>query len=113
MDSRITNTFHKRKTGREKMKCTTLKIGTECVFMIKEGCSFNGGRCHPIVEQCQGCSYVLSFATGQYCKSYSDPRIKWLNTRCNFATHYRVETKEEQRKKLNPLKASKRGSKKG
>ena len=91
------------------MKCATLKPDTECVFMRKDGRSFNGGACHPIVEQCQGCNYVVSFSTGQFCKAYGDPTTKWLDNRCNFATNYQAEATAETNKKLNPLKASKRG----
>jgi hypothetical protein len=37
------------------MLCQTIKVDTECFFMGKQGCSFNGGTCYPVVESCQGC----------------------------------------------------------
>ena len=46
------------------MDCTTVKPGVECAFMTKNGCSFNGGTCHPIVEQCQGCDRASECVSG-------------------------------------------------
>jgi len=43
------------------MVCQTVKIGTECIFMKKNGCSYNGGRCYPIVESCKGCDRVATY----------------------------------------------------
>ena len=54
------------------MVCQTVKLGTECIFMKKNGCSYNGGRCYPIVESCKGCDRVVEYATGSYCKTYSE-----------------------------------------
>ena len=89
------------------MVCTTVKDSMECVFMTKKGCSFNGGGCHPIVEECNGCSRASEFSTGWYCTAYPDPSIKWKNGNCNFATHVAKEA-EVKNSKINPLKASKR-----
>jgi hypothetical protein len=89
------------------MVCQTVKQGTECVFMKKNGCSYNGGRCYPIVESCKGCDRAVEYPTGIYCKTYSEPSIKWAKALCNFATHAKKETKEDNFK-LNPLKAAKR-----
>jgi hypothetical protein len=90
------------------MNCATLKEGTYCSFMTASGCSFNGGRCYVIVENCQGCDRVSKQATGEYCSSFPNPAIKWEFGKCNFATHIKVEKLEA--KKLNPLKASKRAA---
>lgn len=89
------------------MVCTSVKKGLECIFMTKKGCSFNGGGCHPTVEDCHGCSRASEFSSGWYCTACPDPLVKWKNGNCNFATH---TTKENQTKstKINPLKASKR-----
>ncbi len=92
------------------MVCTTVKAGAECAFMTKAGCGYNGGSCHPIVEQCEGCQRAIEVSSGKYCSSYPNPAIKWKTSACNFATHMKVETKNEQ--KINPLKASKRNNKK-
>jgi len=89
------------------MVCQTVKEGTECFFMTKKGCNFNGGTCHTIVENCEGCDRIIECSTGKYCSSYPQPERKWQNGRCNFATHIERETQKEG-KKLNALKASKR-----
>ena len=90
------------------MVCQSIKVGTECIFMKKNGCSYNGGRCYPIVESCKGCDRVAEFSAGSCCKTYSAPSTKWTKGPCNFATHVKKEVKED-KFKLNPLKASKRG----
>ena len=89
------------------MICQTMKAGTECMFMKKSGCSYNGGKCHPIVETCAGCDRVVEYSTGSFCKTYCEPAVKWTKGSCNFATHVKKEVKEDSFK-LNPLKASKR-----
>ncbi len=94
------------------MICTTVKPGTECGFMTKTGCGYTGGACLPIVEQCEGCQRIMEVAAGRYCTSYPNPTIKWKTNHCNFATHVKYETPAQAQAKINPLKASKRGSKK-
>jgi len=93
------------------MICATVKAGTECGFMTKAGCGFNGGSCHQVIEQCQGCQRIKELPTGRYCSSYPDPSLKWKTTMCNFATHAK-QTTQTQQAKVNPLKASKRSNKK-
>jgi hypothetical protein len=89
------------------MVCTTVKESLECIFMTKKGCSFNGGGCHPIVEDCHGCNRASEFSSGWYCTACPDPSVKWKNGDCNFATHVTKET-QVKNAKINPLKASKR-----
>ena len=91
------------------MVCTTLKPNKECKFMSKTGCKYKGGACKPIVEQCEGCERIEVFNEVKYCKVYPDPSLKWRAGLCNFATHKKPEF-VEQSKKINPLKASKRGA---
>lgn len=91
------------------MICGTVKVGQECVFMTKKGCQFNGGSCHPIIAQCEGCQKVGVFPNGKYCISFPDPAAKWRLGTCNMATHVVKEVKKPVQK-LNPLKASKRGA---
>ena len=43
------------------MICQTAKEGTECFFMTKKGCDFNGGACYSVVEHCEGCDRVQEF----------------------------------------------------
>ena len=89
------------------MVCSTLKEGIECLFMTNAGCQFNGGNCHPIVEQCEGCQKIKEFSAGNFCLNFPDPSIKWRSGKCSMATHLQVSGKKETAK-VNPLKASKR-----
>ena len=91
------------------MICTTVRNGEECVFMAKNGCSYNGGSCNPVVEKCTGCARSKEYETGVYCTAAPDPALKWKNGDCNLATHIVAIAKEQA--KINPLKASKRGGK--
>ena len=91
------------------MNCETIKDGTECAFMSKKGCGFNGGTCYEITENCQGCDRSKEYKTGWYCASVPDPKIKWRRDDCNLATHVSAKAKEKQQK-VNPLKASKRAA---
>jgi hypothetical protein len=90
------------------MVCEVVKVGKECAFMSKKGCSFNGGKCYPIVDRCQGCQRAQEFPTGIYCVACPDPATKWSSRDCNLATHLVKETASQATKELNPLKASKR-----
>lgn len=90
------------------MNCSTVKEGVYCSFMTGSGCSFNGGRCHPVIENCEGCDKVTAYSSGSYCASFPNPNVKWEFGRCNFASHLKTEKVEA--KKLNPLKASKRSA---
>ncbi len=91
------------------MLCQTIKTGTECAFMTKKGCGFNGGSCHVIVEKCEGCNKVMEVASGKYCRVYPDPAAKWRAGKCPTATHLKMDVKESNQK-VNPLKASKRAN---
>ena len=93
------------------MICSTLKAGNDCAFMTKAGCGYNGGSCYPIVEQCEGCARIMDLPTGRFCGSYPNPVVKWKAGHCNFATHVKLEAQSQQQAKINPLKASKRISK--
>jgi hypothetical protein len=89
------------------MLCTTVREGMECPFMKSQGCAYNGGICHEVVEQCDGCKRTTEYTTGWYCTSCPEPSIKWKNGNCNLASHVTAVAKEKV--KVNPLKASKRG----
>ena len=89
------------------MVCTSVKQGLNCHFMTKKGCGFNGGTCHQIVEQCEGCQRVSEFPSGKYCLIFPDPSAKWRLGKCQMATHIK-ETGKKGNGKINPLKASKR-----
>ena len=62
-----------------------------------------------IVESCHGCGHVRSHDGNAFCRVYAIPAKKWELKMCNFATHKRIEKTADNRK-INPLKASKRGS---
>ena len=89
------------------MICTTIKQGMECPFMSKSGCSYNGGICHEVVEQCGGCNRGTELSSGWFCSACPDPSLKWKNGNCNLATHVKTESTKA-KAKINPLKASKR-----
>jgi hypothetical protein len=91
------------------MVCGTMKQGIECIFMKKTGCSYNGGKCYPTVENCDGCSRVLEFETGLYCATFPYPAQKWQKGTCPMSSHVKKAQKVEEQK-INPLKASKRNA---
>ena len=91
------------------MVCTTVRKDMECPFMTASGCSYNGGICHEVIEQCEGCNRGAEYASGWYCTACPDPSLKWKNGNCNLATHVATTTSAKAQK-LNPLKASKRGN---
>ncbi len=88
------------------MVCITVRNGQECLFMTAKGCSYNGGVCQEIVEQCSGCNRTIQFESGMYCASSPQPSAKWKNSDCNLATH--IQAAAIAAAKINPLKASKR-----
>jgi len=90
------------------MVCQTIKEGADCFFMSQSGCQFNGGSCHEIIEQCDGCQKIQELSAGKFCISFPDPTIKWRSGICSMATHV-IASKDNGNGKINPLKASKRG----
>lgn len=65
----------------------------------------------PIVESCVGCDRVNLEGEVSFCKAYMKPAYWWSCGRyCPLASHFKVETEKEA--KINPLKASKRASRK-
>ena len=63
----------------------------------------------PIIEQCDGCERIVEEDKAKYCKTYRSPEAKWRLGLCNFATHAKPELKLV-KVRVNPLKASKRAS---
>jgi len=92
------------------MVCNSVKQGVDCFFMNKNGCQFNGGACHQIVEQCVGCQKVKEFPTGNFCLIFPEPAVKWRTGNCSMATHVAKAGAAKAAQKINPLKASKRAS---
>ena len=91
------------------MVCTTVRKDLECPFMAVDGCSYNGGICQEIIEQCSGCNRSRESSSDWYCTACPDPSLKWKNGKCNLATNIVAESTEKN-SKINPLKASKRGT---
>ena len=91
------------------MVCETIRKNMECPFMTAKGCTYNGGSCQKIVEQCEGCSRLVKYSSDFFCIACPDPSLKWKEGKCNLASHVAMATSAVQ-KKLNPLKASKRKS---
>ena len=91
------------------LSCSIVKEGKSCLFMKKTGCSYNGGKCHSVVDSCNGCMNTEKYPVGIYCQIYAEPALKWLGGECNMASHSKNGTKEDaSSRKINPLKASKR-----
>ena len=88
------------------MICETTKKGTECFFMSKNGCTYNGGTCLEVVEKCEGCEKIVENKGKQYFLLAPQHELKWHAGDCNLATHVTREVKKEQ--VINALKASKR-----
>ena len=86
-----------------------------CVF-LKDGKCSSKTVCSPCVIGCQTaslgkrCPKIVTNQEVDYCLSYKDPKVKWsLGKKCPLRQE--IEIKEE-RKKINPLKASKQKAKK-
>ena len=61
------------------------------------------------VEACKGCNRASEIESGWYCSACPEPSTKWKNGNCNLATHVSTVAATT-KQKINPLKASKRGS---
>ena len=72
-----------------------------CPHLIKDKCVYKDG-CQPVIDKCEGCAKVID----GYCGTYPEPSLKWKNGDCNFATNIVREIKSK--KKINPIKASRR-----
>ncbi len=106
------------------MECTLLDAPVECHFATKangdkNGCSYNGTSCFPIIEEClkgdedKDCAHIVELPKGKYCTKFPHPENRWSRGRCQMATHIKVDLSAPLEKKLNPLKASKRAARGG
>ena len=68
------------------------------------------GSFKPIIDKCEGCERIVEEDGEKYCKTYVNPEAKWRLGICNFATHQKPEIIVA-KVRINPLKASKRASK--
>lgn len=74
-----------------------------------QGVELKGMTMKPAIDKCEGCDRLRSFEEQKFCGTYPDPARKWVDGRCNFATH--IKTESTAKAKVNPLKASKRAAK--
>lgn len=96
-------------------ECQKDRPGKPCPFWQKDKkhpdgvCTFYDGKCFTTIDQCKGCKYI----EGPFCMVYISPSAQWHRGRCPmYVNPAEVQKKVEEEKKLNPLKASKRGGKK-
>ncbi len=91
------------------MQCTIIKPDYECTFATTAGCGFGdpSDTCVAVVDKCSGCDHTHDWDAATYCKTFASPADKWAFGPCNMATHVKEEAKVA--RKINPLKASKRG----
>ncbi len=57
----------------------------------------------PIIDKCVGCENTEM----EFCRVYAYPKAKWSAGNCPLNTHIK-KAAEEQKKALDPIKASKR-----
>jgi hypothetical protein len=64
----------------------------------------------PIVEHCAVCDFIVVGPEPgpAHCSKCYVPAAKWKNGKCNLTSHLGLIAKVEDKKMLNPLKASKR-----
>lgn len=87
------------------MYTCTEKGNIKCPMASKNGKCMYEGKCRPVVDQCKGCTRITEDG---FCFAYIFPEIIWKhNKKCPLATHL-VERIEEKKKKINPIKKSKR-----
>ena len=92
------------------MICTVLKEEIDCVFMTRQGCTYNGGHCESVVQACEGCDHIKEVNGDLYCVTSANPAAKWNLGVCNFATHIEKGAPVVNQSRINPLKASKRAA---
>lgn len=78
-------------------------------MQASETSKYAGQAFQAIVEQCEGCGRIVEEDGGRFCRTYLNPSAKWRVGICNFATHAKPELKLV-KARVNPLKASKRAS---
>ena len=64
----------------------------------------------PIDEKCIGCKKTEVIGENTLCKAYIEPSLRWRLGNCALASHNIIdEDSKSKKKKLNPIKKSKRG----
>lgn len=100
--------------------CKTVRPSKRCVFWMQNKkyedgkCTFNNGCCLQIIDECEGCVNIEKVGEDLYCKAFMNPSAVWVKTAlvdgCSMYTNPEKlkELVDNSKKKLNPLKASKR-----
>ncbi|BCO08667.1 hypothetical protein GF1_10430 [Desulfolithobacter dissulfuricans] len=78
-------------------------------MQASEAIRYSEGPFQPVIDKCEGCERVVEENDTKYCRVYIKPEAKWRLGICNFATHAKPEIKVV-KVRINPLKASKRAS---
>lgn len=93
------------------MNCNTVKDGLFCMYMSQDGvCKHHKGGCQKVVDKCKDCDRITEYKGDNYCFTYPEPDIRWSYGRCPLCSTTERLVKVE--KFLNPLKASKKKSRK-
>jgi hypothetical protein len=70
---------------------------------------FSDGSFLPVIDKCEGCGRIVEVDGSKFCDAYMNPGAKWRLGFCNLATHAKPEVVVV-KARINPLKASKRSS---
>ena len=70
---------------------------------------FSDGSFLPVIDKCEGCGRIVEVDSSKYCDAFMNPGAKWRLGFCNLATHAKPEVVIV-KTRINPLKASKRSS---
>ena len=70
---------------------------------------FSDGSFLPVIDKCEGCGRIFEVDSSKYCDAFMNPGAKWRLGFCNLATHAKPEVVIV-KTRINPLKASKRSS---
>ena len=70
---------------------------------------FSDGSFLPVIDKCEGCGRIVEVDSSRYCDAFMNPAAKWRLGFCNLATHAKPEVVVA-KVRINPLKASKRSS---
>jgi len=79
------------------------------MMQTSEAAKYSKNSFETVVDKCEGCGRIVEAEGVNYCKIYASPGAKWRIGICNFATHSKPEINLV-KVRVNPLKASKRAS---
>jgi len=85
------------------------KENIKCLLADKNGNCLYKNLCSEVIEKCKGCKNINK--NNNKCKIYANPFKKWVNGTCPMATHLIERIEDDKKKKVNPIKQSKRKGK--